>query len=129
MKNEITFRGKMKDMDMWVYGDLIRESDDLYIGEYFHDSSGNHMYLKSLIIPDSLGQFIGRIDKYNNKIFTNQRCKLCINDLFDIYEIGTVEFLNDRYILRFDNDLYIEFMFIKSENIEIIYETEEGVEN
>lgn len=126
MNREILFRGKRADNKGWVYGYYSKTDLGVFINQYRVDYDDECTYCEDFeVIPESIGQFIGRLDKYDNKIFEGCRCKLCINDMFNIYEEGIVEFFNDRYILRIDDQLYTNFMFIDSNNIEIIPDEEE----
>lgn len=57
---EILFRGKKA--DKWEYGNLEVFSDDVVFIRY---NSGHF----SRVIPETVGQFTGKIDKNGNKIF------------------------------------------------------------
>lgn len=61
---EIIFRGKRKDNDAWVYGDLVQWSDGVQIFDY--DGVGK---VKNNVIPETVGQYTGLEDKNGKKIF------------------------------------------------------------
>lgn len=60
---QIIFRGKRKDNGEWVYGYLVEMFGVLNI---IGKDNENIVYE---IIPETVGQFTGRYDKSNNKIF------------------------------------------------------------
>jgi len=80
---EIEFRGKRKDNNEWVYGSLITRKRDGYKRTYIYDSSideteideyseDSKQSLKSLfteVIPESVGQYIGLLDKNERRLF------------------------------------------------------------
>lgn len=67
---EILFRGKSKDNEEWVYGDLIqtRFKHGVYI-EFYDKSFIPAKHIFKQIIPDTVGQYIGMTDKNGVKIF------------------------------------------------------------
>lgn len=81
MEREILFRGKTTPKEtrevnnIWVEGDLITSGGKLYI-----HPQGNRVQVNSElgkiivmheVIPETIGQFIGKVDKNNKKIFEN----------------------------------------------------------
>ena len=58
---EILFRGKRKDNGEWVYGDLVHWADGMIKIETIYDEWE--------IIPETLGQFAGLLDKNGTKIY------------------------------------------------------------
>lgn len=63
MEREILFRGKNIITNEWVYGDLVtsRKSEGLY---YINDGKYDHS-----VIPESVGQFTGLVDKNGVNIY------------------------------------------------------------
>jgi len=124
MSRDILFRGYSKAFNNFIYGDLIHSSEQIFNisipshRKYLIKLSGD--YGSWSVIPETVGQYIGIDDKSGFKIFEGDKCRHYINDDFDIVEEGIVEYLDSRYILRTDDKSYTEFMFIKSEDIEII---------
>ncbi len=67
---EILVRGKRVDNGEWVYGSLIELGKKKYI--CFADECHNIMDVGALsfeVIPETVGQYIGFLDKNGNKIF------------------------------------------------------------
>ena len=133
MTREILFRGFHKDKNgketiyingqvikgKWVYGSLIKLESVLDSTKYYYyidDEYGD----RDEVIPETVGQYINRLDKNDNKIFEGCRCKHYINKDFIVCPEGTVEYLNDRFILKYNDNNYTDFMFIKSKDIEVI---------
>lgn len=78
---EILFKGKRKDNRGWVYGDLITVSGRAWISSEKYDTlrlrsiSNREAIWRSIeVIPDTVCQFTGLIDKYENKIWENDIC-------------------------------------------------------
>lgn len=72
---EILFRGKRKDTGEWAYGYFVSQGNETYIFEQAEVDKGIDLG-GSLdccemreVIPESLGQYIGLIDRINNKVF------------------------------------------------------------
>lgn len=116
MNREILFKANRKDSQEWVYGYLVKENEKYYITE-----NTDTFYE---VVPETVSQYIERLDKNKKMIFEGCKCKECINRDFSIYLEGIVEYLDDRYILRYDDKSYAEFMFIKSDDIEVIDDKE-----
>ena len=62
---EILFRGKDADSGLWCYGDLTFSSDRKpYIRFWAHNG-----YLVREVMPETVGQFTGFVDKNKKRIF------------------------------------------------------------
>jgi uncharacterized phage protein (TIGR01671 family) len=72
---EILFKGKRKDNSEWVYGYLYQYQAKLLISNEvvehpsFSDPAGNWIYKEDEIVPETVGQFTGLLDKQGKKIF------------------------------------------------------------
>ena len=64
MVREILFRGKRADTGAWVFGDLVRSV--YHINDVCIKNSSGTTYD---VLPESVGQYTGLIDKNGRKIF------------------------------------------------------------
>lgn len=132
---EILFRGKRKDNNEWIEGNLSINKDSSdngmpapYCEEYrtvtyliqCQNSYGGDIAKPIEVIPETVGQYINRLDAENAKIFEGCRCKYFIHADMMIAPEGKVEYLDDRWILRYSEHSYTDFMFINSKDILII---------
>lgn len=72
MSREILFRGKRKDNKLWVEGSLFNAATGLTVIE----NGGNKREDFHFVIPETVGQYIERIDKNNKKIFKGNILKI-----------------------------------------------------
>lgn len=71
MKREILFRGKRVDNGKWVFGFIVINNDGKhYIKDTdYNVNNGKIDLIPEEVVPETVGQFTGRIDLDGNKIF------------------------------------------------------------
>lgn len=81
MIREILFRGKRIDNGEWVYGFYVIDPGGNHRIYYkpFYDSSNNTYHY---VIPETVGQFAGLVDKHRNKIFEGDKV---IHDIHSLH--------------------------------------------
>lgn len=77
MQREIKFRGKTKTGE-WVYGVPLSTRDQAYIIQIIEDSVniGKFLFHNIEVIPETVGQFIGKADRKGKGIFQKDIVKL-----------------------------------------------------
>lgn len=66
---EIKFRGKCKDTDEWVYGDLVRNVEGVFAVVPPYQMNMNNVCSDYEVEEDTIGQFTGLHDKNGKEIY------------------------------------------------------------
>lgn len=99
---EILFRGKEIDTKQWIDGSLITEGP---FGEFVRIFPYSLYLTESLtqfhyVIPETVGQYIGRKDKNDNLIFEADIVKFTSSP-FKLSSIGVVCFHDGSYCIKY----------------------------
>ena len=60
------FRGKRLDNGEWLYGDLVHDNQG---GCYIYPLDSLGLFVENKVDPNTVGEFIGLVDKKDNKIY------------------------------------------------------------
>ena len=73
---DILFRGKSKETSEWEYGGMYYYMGFVRIVNYINDNIGNVIDCHHDVDPETVGQYIGKRDCKNDKIFENDIVKV-----------------------------------------------------
>lgn len=103
---DILFRAKTIDSGIWVEGDLVHRTESDGLLTILIENNDFHDYRSYEVIPESLGQFTGLLDKSGKKIFegdlgysNNENYRIILKDLAGAYRVENIKNNEDNHFL------------------------------
>lgn len=111
----IKFRGKKLENGEWLYGDLVQDDRDCC---YIYPNNCGGLYANNKVGTDTIGQFIGLLDKNGREIYEGDIVKC---DKF-VYEVVFEEKRFASYGLCRKGDMFMHYFgeAMESQQCEVI---------
>ena len=92
---EIKSSGRRVDNGKWVEGSFVKNHSSCSICVISTTQAGARRFYK--VIPETVGQYIGRTDKNDKEIFENCIVDICYKGIH--YATATVKYDNNQFVL------------------------------
>ena len=123
--NKYLFRGKRIDDGEWAYGDLLTDGVDFECAIRVHGANENNSSDIVVVVPGTVGQYIGITDINGKKIFEGDAIRF-----IDVAcsEAGYYEFTSEG-VVRYDTDTASFYVARQSVSMDWVFDDCEVIGN